>query len=266
MVSKVNISGYIRNFIRHHGGIRAVAAGTVLLLLPVLFLTVVIDLLIYGTVHSAPVYFATLITLLAGPVILYFFVDLIVQLDRSEEKLRALSVMDDMTDVYNRRYFLEQADKELAKAQRYGTAFSIVVMDVDRLRRINNEHGYSAGDAVLQSLANTCMNNLRTMDIFARLGDGSFAFLIPEADKTDVIAFAKKVLQAVEETVVSFGQQEIRITVSMGMKACNGSSRNLDALLKDALDALDEAKQRGRNCIVVCDSEQNPDQDIDEIG
>jgi diguanylate cyclase (GGDEF)-like protein len=266
MVSKVYISGYIRSFIRHHGGIKTVAVGTVMLLLPVLILTVIIDLLLYGTVHSAPVYFAALITLLAGPVILYFFVDLIIQLDRSEEKLRALSIMDDMTDVYNRRYFLEQVDKELAKAQRYGTAFSIVVMDVDHLRQINDDYGYSAGDAVLQSLANTCMNNLRTMDIFARLGDGSFAFMIPEADKTDVIAFAKKVLQAVEETAVGFGQQELRITVSMGMQACDGSSRNLDALLKDALDALDEAKTRGRNCIVVCDSEQNPGQDMDEIG
>lgn len=253
----MNIAGYIRSFIRRHGGVKAIAVSTLILVSVMVLLTVIADLILFGTVHMMPIYFAALITVLAGPIILYSFVSLISQLDRSEEKLRALSIMDDMTDVYNRRYFLDQASKELAKAQRYGTIFSIVIIDVDNLKQINDRYGYSAGDAVLQSLANTCMNNLRAMDVFARFAGGQFAFLIPEADKIDVIAFAKKVLSAAEGTAAGVDQQEIHFTISIGVKPFDGTTRNLDALLKNANDALREAKRRGRNCIVIYDAEQS---------
>ncbi|MBN1378522.1 MAG: GGDEF domain-containing protein [Gammaproteobacteria bacterium] len=255
----MNINAYICNFIRHHGKLRTVVAGTLLLVLLVAMLTIVAELVLFQALRSEPVYYAVLITFLSGPLILYLFVNLISQLEQSEGKLLALSIMDDLTDVYNRRYFLEQTEKELAKAQRYGTIFSILVVDVDHLKRVNETFGHSAGDAVLQSLANTCMNNLRTMDIFARLGGEEFAFLIPESDKTNVVAFAKKVLDAMEDTVVVFDHQEIHFTVSIGVKAFDDATQSLDAMLKDADDALEEAKRRGRNCIVVCDAaEQVP--------
>ena len=72
--------------------------------------------------------------------------------------------MDDLTDVYNRRFFIEQVEKELAKTVRYGTVFSILAVDIDHFKKINERHGHFAGDAVLQAMANTCMNNLRAMD------------------------------------------------------------------------------------------------------
>jgi diguanylate cyclase (GGDEF)-like protein len=248
----------MRDFIRRYGKWRTVAFSTLLLIFIVVILTALIDLILFNSAYETPAYLSAVITLLVGPLVLYFLVSLISQLDSSEEKLQALSIIDDLTDVYNRRYFMEQAGKELAKAQRYGTTFSLLIVSVDRLKEINDKYGHIAGDAVLQSLANTCMNNLRAMDIFARFGAEEFAYLIPETDKNDVVAFAKKVLGAVEKSVVVFDHQEIRFTVSIGVKTIDEIIRSLDTMLSDANDALCEAKARGRNCIVVYDVEDIP--------
>lgn len=248
----------IRGFIRRHGAPKTLAISTLVLVLLASLLAVVIDLLVHATIHVESVVFSALITCLAGPPILYSFIGLISQLDRSEEKLRALSVMDDLTDVYNRRFFLELAERELAKARRYNTLFSLLIADIDHFRRINDLNGHRAGDAVLQAAANTCMNNLRAMDIFGRAGGDQFMFLIPESDKIDVEAFANKVLGALENTTVAYEKREIRFTASIGVKTFDQETRTLDALLKAAGEALAEAKRQGRNCIVVYDSPRSP--------
>ena len=251
-----NTATYIQKFIRQHGEYKSVAIGILALLLLVIGLTIIFQLLFSKTIALNPIYYPAIIAILVGPIILHRFVRLISQLDRSEDKLSALSIMDDLTDVYNRRFFIEQAEKELAKVQRYGTNFSILALDVDHLKNINSKYGHSAGDMVLQTLANTCMNNLRTMDIFARYDAEEFAFLIPESDKIDVIAFAEKVLDAIDHTIVVFNRREIRFTVSMGVKTFDASASNLDMMLNEVDEAVYEAKRRGRNCIVVCDTEK----------
>lgn len=255
----MNTENHIRHFIRRHGAPKSVAVSTVILVALVGLTAIIVDLIIHQTVHADPIVFSVVIAVLVGPVLLYYFVSLISQLDGSEAKLRALSIMDDLTDVYNRRFFLEQADKELAKARRYGTSFSLVAVDIDHLTSVNDTYGQLAGDAVLQAVANTCMNNLRTMDLFARLGGGEFMFLIPESDKTDVEAFSQKVLDALEGTVVMYGKQEIRFTASIGVKTFDSQTGRLDAMLTQVNEALFEAKRGGRNCIVVYDHEQLPE-------
>lgn len=249
----MNTQAFLRRFIRAHGEIKTVIVLTLLLLATVALAVIAADWFFYRALHPSALSIALVVTALLGPVILHFFVCLISQLDRSEEKLRALSVMDDLTDVYNRRFFIEQTEKELAKARRYGTVFSILAVDIDHFKAINDRYGHFAGDAVLQAMANTCMNNLRTMDIFARFGGEEFMFLIPESDKTDVAAFAERILSAVENTPVVYNRQEIRFTVSIGVKTFDASISSLETLLKAADDALYQAKNRGRNCIVIYD-------------
>ncbi|HEX7026715.1 MAG TPA: diguanylate cyclase [Gammaproteobacteria bacterium] len=226
-------------------------ASTLLLVVLIACTAALIDFALHGAVHAKPVYFSALIGLVVAPLVLYLFVGLVSQLDRSEEKLKALSIMDDLTDVYNRRYFIEQAEKEMAKAVRYGTVFSIMAVDIDHFKKINEDYGHFAGDAVLRAVSNTCMNNLRTMDIFARFGGEEFIFLIPESDKIDVPAFAEKVLHALEQTEVEYEKHTIRFTVSIGVKTFDKTILSLEGLLKAAEDALDEAKRRGRNCVVI---------------
>lgn len=255
-MSKLDFSGYLRQFVRQYGELTTVAVSTSLLVGLVVILAVATELALSRTVSLTSVYVSAVITVLVGPLILYSFVSLISRLDKSEAKLIALSIMDDLTDVYNRRHFLELAEKELAKAQRYGTIFTMLLLDVDNLKQTNEKYGQTAGDAVLQSLANTCMNNLRTMDIFARFGGGEFAYLIPESDKIDVVTFAKRVLDAVEDSVVVFDRNEIRYTVSIGIKSFDNVVLNMDSMLKEVNEALAEAKSRGGNCIVIYDVEE----------
>lgn len=254
MAHKIGSTSRVRQFIRRHGIYKSVLASTVLLVLLVTAVALVIDLLIYQKVNPDPIYFSILLTLLTGPFFLYVFVSLIMQLDQSEKKLRALSIMDDLTDVYNRRYFLELAHKELAKASRYGTIFSLVAADIDHFKSINDGYGHVAGDAILKAMANTCMNNMRNMDIFARYGGEEFMFLIPESDKIDLEAFAERLLSACENTVVKSKNQEIHFTASIGIKSFDPQIRSLDSMLKEVGEALSEAKRSGGNCIVVCDS------------
>lgn len=253
----MNTKAYIRKFIRKYGERVTIVTSTLSLVVSVASATALIDLAMRGEVHAEPVYFSALISLLIAPFILYLFVGLISQLDRSEEKLKALSIMDDLTDVYNRRYFLEQAEKEMAKAVRYGTVFSVMAVDIDNFKQINDTYGHFAGDAVLKAASNTCMNNLRTMDIFARFGGEEFMFLIPESDKINVPAFAEKVLRALEKTEVVYNKNTIRFTVSIGVKTFDKSTMSLEGLLKAAGDALYEAKRRGGNCVVIYGSEES---------
>jgi diguanylate cyclase (GGDEF)-like protein len=248
----MSIHALLRRCIRRYGEFKTIAVLTLLLMGVVAGAVALTDLILY---QPDILTISTLMTLLIGPLILHIFVSLISKLDRSEEKLRALSVMDDLTDVYNRRFFIEQAEKELAKAKRYGTVFSILAVDIDHFKKINDTYGHFAGDTVLQAMANTCMNNLRAMDIFARFGGEEFMFLIPEANKTDVASFAERVLSALENTLVVYNREEIRFTVSIGVKTVDARINSLESLLKAADDALYEAKRRGRNCIVIYDDE-----------
>ncbi len=251
----MNNSDFLKGFIRRHGEIPVIITFTVVSVVAILLVAAAIDWLFYREVHSNSVYFVGFVAVVFMPFIFYAFVRLIRQLDHSEQKLRALSIMDDLTDVYNRRYFIEQAEKEFAKARRYKTVFSIMAINIDRFKEINDEYGHAGGDAVLQALANTCMNSLRASEIFARFGDGEFIFLIPESNRVDVGAFAERILSAVENTVAVGEKCEISFTVSIGIKVFDHNDNSLEALLSAADDALSEAKCRGR-CIVIYDDQQ----------
>jgi diguanylate cyclase (GGDEF)-like protein len=207
----------------------------------------------YRSVDPSTMSVPIMLTALIGSVLFYNFITLISRLDRSEEKLRAMSIMDDLTDVYNRRFFIDQVEKELAKAERYGTVFSILAVDIDHFKKINETHGHFAGDAVLQAAAKTCMNNLRALDVFARFSGEQFMFLIPEADKADVAAFSGRILRALENTPVVYDHAEIHFTARMGVKICDANTGSVESVLKAADDAVAEAKSRGRNCVVIYD-------------
>jgi diguanylate cyclase (GGDEF)-like protein len=254
----MNTQAFIRRFIRRYGEINTVLVFTALLVTLVVALVVGADWLRYRTVDTASLTVPVMLAALIGGAVFYHFITLISQLGRSEEKLRALSIMDDLTDVYNRRFFIEQVEKELAKALRYGTVFSILAVDIDHYRKIIERHGHFAGDAVLQAAANTCMNNLRAMDIFARFSGEQFMFLIPEADKSDVATFAGRILEALENTPVVYDREEIRFTVSIGVKICDAHTGSVEAVLKTADEAVAEAKKRGRNCVVIYDDVVDP--------
>lgn len=235
------------------GAKKFVVALLLVLIVVVILLSSIISMLMYGEVVTEAMFVVVVATLITAPFGLYIFSSLILKLNNSEARLRCLSISDDLTGVYNRRYFIEQAEKELSKAKRYGNIFSIVLLDIDNFKSINDAYGHFGGDAVIKALALSCNQHLRSTDIFARYGGEEFVFLVPESDKSDMHFFAERVRQRLEKIGVNYHGEDIYFTVSLGVKTFDVSIDSLELMLKKADAALYEAKRAGKNCVVVYD-------------
>jgi diguanylate cyclase (GGDEF)-like protein len=154
---------------------------------------------------------------------------------------------DPLTGLANRRHFFEAADAELARSRRYEAPLSLLMLDIDRFKEVNDAHGHRAGDRVLQKLAQTCLEVLRNVDVVGRVGGEEFAILLPETASEGAVEVAERLRAAVEAAeVVREEGVPIRVTVSIGAATLAGNA-NLDTLMSQADDALYDAKHRGRN-------------------
>jgi diguanylate cyclase (GGDEF)-like protein len=168
--------------------------------------------------------------------------------------LFGLATKDALTGLRNRRYFLEGAETEFARARRHGRGFSLLLLDADHFKKVNDNYGHAAGDRVLQGIAEVCNRSLREVDLVGRLGGEEFAVAMPEADLTVACQVADRLRQQIAENEVGDGSQSVCVTVSIGVAAVSSSDRNLDQMLRRADQALYAAKNGGRNQIAVADA------------
>jgi diguanylate cyclase (GGDEF)-like protein len=166
-----------------------------------------------------------------------------------EEELRALASLDGLTGIYNRRHFLELCGKELARSQRYDHPLALLMMDVDRFKRINDSYGHAAGDEVLKQLAATCAAKLRGPDILGRLGGEEFAVAMPECGIEAAERAAERLRRTLAGVEVPSEQGAITFTISIGVVAWE-SGEDLAATLDRADKAMYAAKQGGRDRVV----------------
>jgi diguanylate cyclase (GGDEF)-like protein len=166
-----------------------------------------------------------------------------------EDELRALASVDGLTGIYNRRHFLELGEKELARAQRYGHPLALMMMDVDRFKRVNDTYGHAAGDEVLKQLAATCTANLRGPDILGRLGGEEFAVVMPECRVDAAKNAAERLRLKLAKVEVPSEQGTIGFTISIGVVG-RESGEGLTEALDRADKAMYAAKQGGRNRVV----------------
>jgi diguanylate cyclase (GGDEF)-like protein len=164
------------------------------------------------------------------------------------EEIYRLTTVDGLTQVFNRRYFLEQLDREVSRAKRYRRELSLILFDIDRFKAINDSYGHLAGDYVLKQLATVIKGKIRREDILARYGGEEFAIVLPEIDAANAVSFADKVRKLVEKAPFKFEDTKIPVTVSIGVATCDDAS-DAAALIKKADDKLYEAKAAGRNCV-----------------
>lgn len=169
-----------------------------------------------------------------------------------KEQFKQQAHEDYLTGLFNRRYFMEQGQNELARAQRYDNALSMLMLDIDHFKGINDTHGHKAGDAVLQKLAQILRETLRTVDIVGRIGGEEFAILLPETGSDRAIEVAERLREKVAGTeVVLAAGLPLRFTVSIGVATLQGKDSNIDILLNQSDKALYRAKESGRNKVCV---------------
>lgn len=163
------------------------------------------------------------------------------------EEIYRLTTTDGLTQIYNRRYFLETLDREIARSHRYQRPVSLVMFDIDHFKLVNDTHGHLAGDYVLKHLAQTVRQRIRREDIFARYGGEEFAIILPEIDNFHSRQFAEKVRHIVEIEEFTFEGTHIPITISMGVATADAEAPDSTSLIRRADEFLYEAKATGRN-------------------
>ena len=134
-----------------------------------------------------------------------------------EKKLKKLANEDALTGVSNRRAFLERAEEEVGRTQRYGHPAAFLMMDIDHFKQINDTYGHHAGDEVLKSVARICLDTLRLNDLFGRIGGEEFAALLPEVSKDQAELAAERVRRAIESTPCQVEKDSISCTMSIGI-------------------------------------------------
>lgn len=171
-------------------------------------------------------------------------------LERSNTELQQLASTDSLTHVYNRRHFFSQSHAEFARAQRYDRELSVIMLDIDEFKCVNDQFGHAAGDMALVSLAECCRSIVRESDIVGRLGGEEFAVCCPEADIQGAKIIAERIRQQCEQTRLHYQEHSFRITVSLGVAQLSCES-HFESLIQKADKLLYSAKRQGRNCAVT---------------
>jgi diguanylate cyclase (GGDEF)-like protein len=162
----------------------------------------------------------------------------------------ALSITDALTGLANRRHLFRQLEQEVARAARFRTQVSVVMLDLDHFKHLNDASGHLAGDAVLRQVAEVLRGQVRRVDVVARYGGEEFCLVLPQVGKTDAVEVAEKLRRSIAEQ--AFGAWPAgHITASAGVAHLPGDATTLEGLLEAADAALYASKHRGRNRVTA---------------
>lgn len=187
------------------------------------------------------------------PIILITYVTVMLAADVQHGKkvLQLLSETDEMTGFKNKRSFRTSLNTEMNTAMRYSRRFSLMMIDTDNLKEINDRHGHNAGDIYIQSIASIIQKNLRSSDIISRYGGDEFIVLMPETDPQNAREAGEKIRMAIQNTSFDMSGSPVTSTVSIGISGYPLDSTNSDILLDCADKALYESKRYGRNRVTL---------------
>jgi diguanylate cyclase (GGDEF)-like protein len=178
---------------------------------------------------------------------------------RLQEALREIEILssyDALTGLYNRRALQDQLETEIARGHRYGNPLSLVLLDFDHFKQVNDTYGHLCGDHVLKEIAQRVTRVVREADVAARYGGEEFAVILPHASLPDARMVAERLRHAVEDKPVVWDEHEVPVTISVGVSELSEATEDAYALLGAADKALYAAKVGGRNR-VVCYSESD---------
>ncbi len=226
----------------------------------------VISLALLGTVlnvggvvlsmSAAPLYAVLVNHLMSGIlvcIVAYIALAHLAVEDRLRATLHDAAFRDPLTRLYNRRYVFNIFRDELKKYQRYSDPFSLMLIDADHFKRINDQYGHSAGDAALKAIADACNESVRDTDIVGRFGGEEFIILLPHTRAEDAAIVAERIRHTMLQSNVYWQGQRLDIRLSLGVAEAGVHAEGIDELVTAADRALYAAKEGGRNRTVIAD-------------
>ena len=164
------------------------------------------------------------------------------------ETIYRMTIMDGLTGIHNKRYLVEQIDRELSRAKRHRRPLSLVICDIDHFKLVNDEFGHLAGDYVLKEVAQLAKSRIRPDDVIARYGGEELAIVLPETDLGGGVQIADALRQMIDDETFVFEDEYIDVTISCGVAQLQPNWRAFD-FVRAADTQLYEAKRDGRNCV-----------------
>jgi diguanylate cyclase (GGDEF)-like protein len=166
------------------------------------------------------------------------------------EEIYRMTIVDGLTGVHNKRYFLEFLEREMARCMRYGRPLSLVMFDIDHFKAINDSHGHLTGDHVLKEIARRLASRIRREELLARYGGEEFAAVLPETGHPGAMEFGEQIRQLVGREPFEFEGDRLPVTISVGISVLEGQPLDGPAFIKLADENLYRAKRTGRNRVV----------------
>ncbi len=174
------------------------------------------------------------------------------ELKNSNQMLEHLASTDPLTGASNRRHFIERVDAEIARAKRDNLSFSLLALDLDNFKAINDHYGHQVGDEVLQGFVQKCLEEIRPYDSVARMGGEEFMVLLPQATLEVAMAIGERIRSVTENTAfTNVAVPRVILTVSIGVSQFGHDGNTIDTIFRAADERLYRAKDHGRNCVVT---------------
>ena len=172
-------------------------------------------------------------------------------LDHLLVRLRQQAEVDYLTDVFNRRSFVRLVEKARAAAGRSGSPLSLITIDIDRFKNVNDTYGHATGDAALQQFSSRITSSLRPGDILGRTGGEEFMVLLPDTKMLDAFDIAERLRLKIEQSVVEFKKARVNLTISLGVSSASCGEKTFAQMAREGDIALYKAKEDGRNRVAV---------------
>lgn len=167
------------------------------------------------------------------------------------QQVQELAITDSLTGVFSRRHYLSRLEEEINYSQKLKQPFALLMVDIDYFKKYNDHYGHLVGDAILKEVAATIKENLRQIDLIGRYGGEEFSIILSQTEERGGIYAAGRIRQAVEEKLFRVYDEDLKITVSIGMSIFPDDATESGGLIEKADASLYQAKQSGRNRLCV---------------